>query len=94
MLLQVVGQLLRLQCDEAFERTGHQIGAGNTAEQTICETAPFQRVEDVKQIFLQRIVLVDERKSDQHVTVQNGAGIKVSLLRPFPESVQIEKVAS
>ena len=49
---------------------------GNSAQKTFCKVTQFQWIEDVQQILFQRIVLIDKGETDQHVTVNNLAGVK------------------
>ena len=73
MLPQFFIQFLFFQCHQAFECTWHQICTGDTAKQPIGMCSKLQRIENIKQIFFQRIVLIDKGKSDQHITVQNAS---------------------
>ena len=67
--------LLRSQGHQTSKRTGHQIGARDTAKKPVCGLPKFQRIKNIQQIFFQRIVLIYKRKSNQHITVNDSASI-------------------
>lgn len=81
MLLQFICRGLWSQGYQTFKSAGHQISAGNAAEKSLCKITKLQRIENIKKIFLQAVVLIYERKTDQHITVDDLACI-VDLTAP------------
>ena len=77
MFLELLRGLLGRQGHETLEGAGHQIGAGDAAEQTLREIPQLQGVEDVQQVLLQGVVLIDEGEADQHVAVDHLAGVQL-----------------
>lgn len=74
-LLQLLGIFLRSQRYQTPECTWHQIGAGNTAKKPVCGLPKFQGIKNIQEILLQGILLIYERKPNQHITVNHSACI-------------------
>lgn len=70
-LTQTLVQFLWIQRHQTAEGTGHQVRAGNAAEKAIGIVPHLQRIENIQQVFLQRIELVEKGKPDQHIAVNN-----------------------
>lgn len=68
---QFLSVLSRRKRHKTLERTGHQVRAGNTAQQPLRTVPDIQRIKNIQQILLQRVALVYKGKPDQHIAVHD-----------------------
>ena len=75
-MAEILCVFLWFQGDYAFKCARHKVCTGDTAQEPHCEITKLQRVEDVQKVFFQRVILIYERKADQHITIKNSSGVE------------------
>ena len=81
LFLKSISMLPGRQRYQAFEGAGHQVCAGDAAEEAAGGVAYLQWIENIEKILLQGIALVYKGKADEHIAVYDLSRI-VDLAAP------------